>query len=548
MRHSFFVLLLSSSVLCAAPQQPEATRPTLLQKADAYLQPLVATQAFSGSILLARDGNVLERSYGLADRERGIAHTPATQCKLMSVTKSFTALAVMHLVQDGELGLDDRVGSHLPGWPKAWRDVTVHDLLDHTSGIANLEPRWVAALRDRERGLPVWRRLAEDLADEPLQSLPGTKSAYSNFGYVLLGLVIEAASGRAYADYLRAAVLEPAGMTSTQVDDGSRREPLAVGYFRGKGGVPIASKQDMSRIEAAGGLFSTVQDLYRLDRALRGDAILDAEHRRRLWTPRTHAGEYACGWLVTRVHGRHCLTHSGGANGYVADYLRFPDDDACVVVVSNFSYAPIGRISRDLTALLFDLPCAAPRQPGVAELAANAGAYRSPANPKRTLFVRRSGDALLLFDICDGVDRVAGRLLVPVEGGAFLMPRGDGRLVFAMPAEGQCPSVRQVSQSHAAEFLRTDTGDAAWTAAVGDYATQDGTARIARNDDGLDLQVAGEPITRRLAPVSPTAAIALYDEAGGTMLRLELDAAGHAIGFHWQRPDGKVVRGRREGR
>jgi len=213
-------------------------------------------------------------------------------------------------------------------------------------------------------------------------------------------------------------------------------------------------------------------------------------------------------------------------------------------VVSNFAYAPIGRISRDLAALLFDLPCAAPRRPEVAELAANAGAYRSTANPKRTLFVRRSGNSLLLFDVHDGLERVGGRLLVPVEGGALSMSWADGRLVFATPVEGRCPSVRLISKSHAAELLRADTGEAAWTGAVGDYTTQDGTACIARNGDGLNLHQAGWPRSCQLAPVSPTAAIALYDEAGGTILRLELDAAGRAIGFRWKRPDGTMVCGR----
>jgi CubicO group peptidase (beta-lactamase class C family) len=543
---------LAAAVTGGARAEDRPAPPDLGARIDAYVKPLVELGLFSGAVLVAKDGRILvEAAYGEADVEASRANDASTGFKLMSVSKSLTAVAVLRLAQEGKLDLEEAAGKRLPDWPLAWREVTVRQLLDHTSGIANLEAEWAAAARQgTERGLKVWAELAPSLARASLATPPGTRFGYSNFNYVLLGLVVEAATGRPYPEVLRSTVLEPAGMKKTGFDDGTRRPGLSVGYFRGKEGAPEPSVQDMSVIQAAGGLYSTVGDLYRLDRALRGDALLSPESRARMQTPMAMTYGYACGWQVSRVHDRPCVHHSGGANGYVADLLRFPDDDACVVVLSNFAFAPAGRVSHDLAGLLFGRSPAPARTVAPATLAAWTGVYRPAGSSGRALLVRRSGGLLILFDVNPGVERCGGRLLVPVAEDLFVPPWGDERLQFAAAADGRPASVRMEPPPTTME--RVDPPVAAWRAAAGEYASEPpdaGPARISESGGRLVLSTpAGWPPEQEIVPLTETLALALYSEEFGTLLHLERDGRGRAVGFRRQQNDGKDVRGVRQGR
>lgn len=528
----------------AAPPPPDVAR-----RVDEYLRGLADVGLFSGTVLVAKDGKVLvESAYGDDDIAAHVANTTTTRFKLMSVSKTFTAVAVMRLVQDGKLGLDDRVADHLPSWPVAWRAVTVHQLLDHTSGIANLEVEWSSAAREgKERGLAVWKEFAPKLAARALDAPAGTRPSYSNFNYVLLGLVVEEASGSAYTAFVRTAVLAPAGMTHTEFDDGSRRPGLAIGCFRNDDGSPKVSTQDMSGIRGAGDVCSTVGDLWKFDRALRGDAILSAATRATMHTPTAASPRYACGWMTTPVEGRACIHHSGGANGYVADFLRFPDDDACVAVESNFAYAPIARISADLTAILFGRERPVARKVDRAALDACVGAYRNAKVAERTLLVRRCGDALLLFDVFESVDRSSGQSLVPLGNDLFVMPSGEEKLRFTAMSAGKAGFARMESDRGVIAFARAEPSEATWRSAAGAYvvgAEGSPAYRIDATPDGLVMHASdGWPRDLAVVPVTDRLAIVLWGVDGGTLLRLDCDDAGAPKGFRWQRNDGRAVVG-----
>jgi CubicO group peptidase (beta-lactamase class C family) len=293
---------------------PGAQEPAAVAAAvDRYLAPLAAMDAFAGSVLLARGGQILvHKAYGLADRASAVGNTTDTRFKLMSTSKSVTAVAVMRLVQAGKVDLDERVGKYVSPWPEAWRDVTVHDLLDHTSGIPNLEVEWgIVERRDRQRGLAVWPAVVKEFG-LPSRPRSAVAFAYSNFNFELLGLVAESAVGKPFAEVLAQHVFAPAGMAATAIDVGTRLPSLAIGYFLGDA-EPKPSEQDMSTIQAAGGLWSTTGDLYRFDRALKDAKLLSADVHARMVAPREASPHYACGWQVTPVHGRKCWHHSGGA-------------------------------------------------------------------------------------------------------------------------------------------------------------------------------------------------------------------------------------------
>jgi CubicO group peptidase (beta-lactamase class C family) len=548
MRHALAWFLAATFLFDASArgQDTEKPPPDVAKRVDEYLRALTEAGLFSGAVLVARDGQVLiEAAYGDADVAAKTPNTPSTRFKLMSTSKSVTAVAVMRLAQAGKIGLDDPVADRLPGWPGGWKTVTVHQLLDHTSGVPNLENEWApVALQGKERGLALWRRLAATFEKRALEAPAGTRASYSNFNFVVLGLLVESVSGKPFDEFVRASVLAPAGMKNTGFDDGARQTGLAVGYFRDDDGSPKASVQDMSSIRGAGDVVSTVGDLWRFDRALRGEALLSEATRATMEGTTAASPSYACGWQTTPVEGRRCIHHAGGSNGFVADFLRFPEDDACVVVTSNFAYAPIGRISTDLAAILFGREVPAARRVTRTVLDGHTGVYRHPKVEGRTLLVRRCGDALMLFDVFERVERPFGQSLVPLGDDLFVMPYGDEKVRFTAPSAGKSGYARLESDRGVAAYRRTEPPEAVWRAAARAYAARpDGAVhRIEATDTGLVIHAPdGWPRDLPLVPVTDRLAIALWGPDGGTLLVLDCDGHGVPSGFRWLRNDGQRV-------
>jgi len=321
-------------------------------------------------------------------------------------------------------------------------------------------------------------------------------------------------------------LLRPVGMQRTGFDDGSRRDGLSIGYSR-RDGEPSVSQQDMATIQAAGGFYSTVRDLYRLDRALHGEQLVDAATRQRMFTPKH--GYFGCGWRIAPVHGHRCVQHSGGANGYVADFLRFVDDDACVVVMSNFAFAPIGRFSNDLAGLLFERAVAQPVALRPEALPAYEGTF--PVVPgQRTILVRRSGRVLMAYDVWHRNDRQGSRMLIPLGDDTFATAFGTTRLRI----RGGSLELLDAGKT---QSRHRDAAVAAWQHQVGAYECPDAlgeSARLQQTDGSLRLRFGLRVGERSLTvlPVSASEAIVLYSETGGTMMRRDgdtlrwVDAAG----------------------
>jgi len=543
--------LLATVMLLSSMPAQDRGRGSVAAAVDAYLAPLVETRVFSGSILLARGGTIRAiGGYGKAHFGDNASITTETRFKLMSVTKPFTAIAIMTLQERGKLSLGDPVSEHLASWPETWGGVTLDHLLTHGSGIPNLELDWTVARRGaEERGLALWPRLAEKLAGRKLLFRPGARTRYSNFNYVLLGLVVEAVSGRAYRDYLRSAVLERAGMKQTGVDDGARFPDLAMGYFLGRDGSLRDSRQDMSVIEAAGGLYSTPGDLYRLDRALHGEKLLSADAKKVLFTPVT--GVVARGWMVSRVLDRHCVQHGGGANGFVAAFMRFPAADACVIVLSNFAFAPIGRISRDLAAILFGAPYEATSTALSVNLDDWVGLFRGKP-PGAPLMIRRSGRRLLSFRLYEGASRSRGQVLVPLENEAFgTAAAGRYRLRLVHEPGGKAQRLRVEDAARAmpvGEMERFEVDPEPWRAMAGTYDVRprlgDAVTLVVDGGD-LEMRIAGRSESVTIVPVTDKHALAFQSETLGTRFEREPAAGNAPVGFVWRSTSGQTFRGTR---
>jgi CubicO group peptidase (beta-lactamase class C family) len=300
--------------------------------------------AFSGYVAVVEDGKIVfGKAYGKANREKGVAATTSTRFRIASLTKQFTAAAILKLVEQGKLRLDDPVRKHLPETPALWEKVTIHHLLTHTSGVSTYTMD-AELMKDRDKRHTPAEVIAR-LRDRPLDFEPGARFQYSNSGYLLLGMVIQRVSGTPYEAYLQEHVLGPAGMTHTSTVDAPDAPDAAVGYTVDEDdAMKPAQSIDMSLPFAAGALRSTVDDLVAWDRALSGSAVLREESKERMFTVEKES--YAYGVNRSQIEGHDVLSHSGNIDGFTAYFARALDRPLAVIALSNndhFEAHSVGR-------------------------------------------------------------------------------------------------------------------------------------------------------------------------------------------------------------
>ena len=394
------VLPIAIAVLLSPPMvvpDAEADRAGLVSRLEEYMEAAAAVQRFNGSVIVTKGGEpLLARGYGLANFEHEVPNTPVTKFRLGSVTKQFTAMAVLILEERDELGLDDPISEHLPDVPEAWEGVTIRHLLTHTSGIPSYTG--LPGFFEEKSILPLSQEeLIGLVRDLPLEFEPGSEYRYNNSGYFLLGMIVGRASGSTYESFLREEIFEPLGMADTGYD---RAGPIlkgrASGYERVGELVRNARYLDMGLPFSAGALYSTVEDLSRWDRALADRELISEESYRAMWTPEKN--DYAFGWLVRVRDGHAEQEHAGGINGFMTQVIRYPDDGVFVAVLGNVVPEPVGEIARDLAAIVLGLPYEVPRPRAIVEvdpaiLDDYVGRYR--VSPEMVLEIVRDGDRLL---------------------------------------------------------------------------------------------------------------------------------------------------------
>jgi D-alanyl-D-alanine carboxypeptidase len=347
------------AVLCAAAAVPAQD---LATKMDEYLQAYTKLNRFMGAALVARGGKiVLDKGYGYANLELKAPNTPDNKFRLGSITKQFTATAVMQLQESGKLSVNDPVCKYVESCPEAWKPITIHHLLTHTSGIPSYTgfPDFAKPKMMRMPLSPLEIVLLSK--DKPLDFPPGEKWSYDNTGYVFLGYIIEKVSGEKYAAYLQNHIFGPLNMRDSGYDDTRAILPgRAAGYSRGPDGYLNADYLDMSLPHAAGSLYSTTGDLYRWDRALYTGKVLSKKSLDAMFT--AVQNNYGYGWMVAPMANHKQIGHGGGINGFSTYIARFPDADAAVIVLANADFANAGALARGLAAILFGEKYELPRE------------------------------------------------------------------------------------------------------------------------------------------------------------------------------------------
>jgi D-alanyl-D-alanine carboxypeptidase len=273
----------------------------------------------------------------MANLEHDAPVTPDTVFELASVTKQFTATAIMLLVEKGKVKLDAPIFQYLQGSPSKWKGITVRHLLTHTGGMAALREGF-ASLSDQTSYTTA--EMFESATKDPMSFKPGERHQYSDVGYFLLGMIIEKASGQRYKDFLAEQFFKPLGMTSTTVDDQwAILKHRAAGYTLRNGQLINIRRIEQVELPSHYGVFSTVRDLVKWESALASGKVVNESSLAAMWTPaKLNDGTsypYGFGWEFENAHGHRVITHSGMTG---TEYTRFPDDKLTVIVLTNLGY------------------------------------------------------------------------------------------------------------------------------------------------------------------------------------------------------------------
>ena len=329
---------------------PRLSDSELANAVKAEAERRAAADRFAGAVLVGKNGKaIFSGAYGLADRTDAVANKLDTRFRNGSMNKMFTAVAILTLVQAGNVSLDAPLGTYLTDYPNksVASKVTVHHLLTHTGGTGDIfGPQFTAhrlELKTHQDYLNLYGK--RELAFEP-----GSRWAYSNYGYVLLGAIIEKVSGKSYYDYVRDHVYRPAGMTSTGSEpEDEKVDRRATGYTKASGTRTWAPNAETLpyRGTAAGGGYTTVEDLFRFANALTSHKLLDARHTELLTTGKVDAfgAKYAYGFIDRTADGVRSVGHGGGAPGMNGDLVIFPGSGYVVAVLANLDPPAAQRIS-----------------------------------------------------------------------------------------------------------------------------------------------------------------------------------------------------------
>jgi len=455
------VLLLSNAGLAQAAKpavKASASQP-LAASLDALLAPHFKPDEPGATVIVVKDGKtVLRKAYGAADVKRKTPLTPDMVLRLGSITKQFTAVAILMLADEGKLQLNDPITRFFPDYPMQGKVITIEHLLTHTSGIVSYTGKsGFGKTVTQDIGVA---RMIEGFRNDPLEFEPGTQYRYNNSGYFLLGAIIEKVSGQPYARFVEQRIFTPLGMIDTTHEGFERsRAPRAAGHSRKDDGFGPSAPLSMSQPYAAGALVSTVDDLARWDAAITAGKLLTPATWKKAFTAYQLApgksANYGYGWHVGTLQGTPMIDHGGGINGFSSYALRLPGQKVFVAVLANADSgnADPQVLAMKAAALAIGKPYADYREVAVdpATLDAVAGVYATDSADGRSFTVR---DGTLVMQ--RGKGRV--RPLKAFSNNGFFIPNTLTRFEFERDGAGKATHVTMIEGD---DLLRTArTGDA----------------------------------------------------------------------------------------
>jgi CubicO group peptidase (beta-lactamase class C family) len=329
-------------------------------KLDTLISAYAKLYKFNGSALVAKNGIILlNKGYGYRNAENKVANNEQTIFQLGSITKQFTSAVILKLQEEKKLSVSDKLSKYFPGYPKG-DSITIEHLLTHTSGIHNYTndgdfmANEITKPASREKMIALFR-------DKPLDFPPGTSWNYSNSGYSLLGYIIEAVTKKPYYQAVRKYIFTPLHMTHSGFDfTHLKKNERATGYFiLNEKKATTAPIVDSSVSFSAGAIYSTIGDLYLWHKALQKNSVLSKAQQEKAYTPVKN--NYGYGWGIDSIEGKRRVSHGGGIHGFVTEISRVPEDDVCVILLSNVS-EPLGDINKSIFAILYGKEYVLPKE------------------------------------------------------------------------------------------------------------------------------------------------------------------------------------------
>lgn len=348
---SFFFPIIIQLVFITISTLYASSKEDIENIVEEYIGAYVKMNQFSGSIFIARNDRVIvSKGYGMANYEHEIPNDPQTKFRIGSLTKQFTAMAIMMLEEEKRLNIHDNLTKYIPDYPNGDKIKIMH-LLTHSSGIPDH-----TELPDFNQERRVFRhdilKTIETFKNKSLEFAPGEKFMYSNSGYILLGYIIEKVTQSSYEDYIEQNIFKPLNMIHSGFENTDEIiKHHAAGYRLKDNAVIKAAYRDISNAHASGALYSTIEDLYLWDRSLYTEKLIKHQSLQKMFTP--FKDKYGYGWGIVNVFNRKMVGHNGETEGFRTNITRFVNDDACIIILSNFEQCPVGKISIDLAAILF---------------------------------------------------------------------------------------------------------------------------------------------------------------------------------------------------
>ncbi len=419
---------------------------------DAYVSTRAEMGHFNGVVLLARgDRVILRKGYGFADVEKRTPYAPALTQPVASVTKMFTAFVALSLQAEGKLNLQDPLCKYFSPCPDAWQPIVLMNLVRHTSGIPDYEARLAIGSDAYQQFMQrpgAAGQILNDAMKARLEFVPGSRFGYSNSAYVVLAHVVERVARQPLAELVDQYALKPAGMTSSGMFvEGDRPQTHVPGFThddldwnRKLAGHPVTSGH-LRRVPALpltgatgdAGLYSNVDDLLRWSLALSNAGFIPAGMRKAIFDVGSEG--YGFGWFVGMAFDRARHRHTGNLPGYLTDFVRFPDDNVTLIVVSNNDRSAVSRIVRDVSAMIFGKPADMPVRGKVMLLSEQqAGALVGEYVAQDGSVVSIAGNAAALTAAWQG--RFTSRL-IPLSPTEFYLAVADGRATFAVDDGGR---------------------------------------------------------------------------------------------------------------
>lgn len=386
------VLTMFFFATCLHAQPVSKSDAELIGKVDKLLAAVYKPNETGATALIARKGTVIyKKALGMANLELDVPMQIDHVFRIGSISKQFTAVAILQLLEKGKLNLQDDIKKFIPDYPTHGYTITIEHLLNHTSGIKSYTDmnEWDDQVR-RKDFTPA--ALVDYFKNQPMDFAPGTKWNYNNSGYFLLGYIIEKASGKTYPEYIIQNIFKPLGMTNSYYGD---HIPLiknrVSGYEPAKDGVANADFLSMTQPYAAGSLLSTVEDLFKWHQAVHSYKLVKKEIQEKAFVSSKllngKSTNYGYGWFMGNLQGSPTIEHSGGINGSLTNAIYLPNEDVFVTVFSNCTCKPPSEVSTKIAGLLINKPFGEHKEITVAGIDLNkyTGVYENENGEQRTI-------------------------------------------------------------------------------------------------------------------------------------------------------------------